>query len=49
MPACPHCHIYKGLWSPLTRNDDGQFICKINMAHKFTRDQDGNFHALSGG
>jgi hypothetical protein len=48
MPACPHCHIYKGLWSPLTRNEDGQFICRINLTHRFTRDRDGNFHAISG-
>ncbi len=45
MPACPHCHVYQGLWSPLSRNEEGLFICKINLAHKFTRDKDGNFHS----
>jgi len=48
MPACPHCHIFKGLWSPLSAGEDGQFVCKVNPAHRFTRDGEGNFHSISG-
>lgn len=48
MKACPHCHIYKGLWSPMTMNDNGQFVCRIDVAHRFTRDVDGNFHPIRG-
>lgn len=47
MSACPDCHIYKGLWSPLTKNDKGVFVCRINAAHKYTRDNEGNFHTVS--
>jgi len=46
MPACPNCHIYQGLFSPLNRDDKGLFVCKNNQAHKFTRDKDGNFHSV---
>jgi len=46
MPACPHCHIFKGLWSPLT-DKDGVYSCKINVTHKFTRDKSGNFHSIA--
>ncbi len=46
MASCPNCHIYQGLWSPLTQNASGQYICKANSAHKFTRDNDGNFHSV---
>lgn len=46
MPACPNCHIYQGLFSPLSRNDAGVFVCKCNSTHKFTRDRDGNFHSV---
>lgn len=45
MPACPQCHIYKGLWSPLKQDKEGHFICSVNSMHKFTRDRDGNFHS----
>ncbi|MBD3210658.1 hypothetical protein GF318_04730 [Candidatus Micrarchaeota archaeon] len=45
VPACPHCHIYKGLWSPMVKSKDGIFICKADMTHKFKRDREGNFHS----
>lgn len=44
MPACPQCHIYQGLWSPLKENQ-GFFVCSVNNMHRFTRDRDGNFHS----
>lgn len=44
MPACPNCHTFKGLWSPLSERD-GFFVCKVDSSHKFTRDRDGNFHS----
>jgi len=43
MPACPTCHIYEGLWSPLNQKD-GMFVCQVNRLHKFTQDKDGYFH-----
>ncbi|NYZ74574.1 hypothetical protein H0O00_05500 [Candidatus Micrarchaeota archaeon] len=46
MPACPNCHVYKGLWSPLSANNEGVFVCKINSSHKYKRDRDGNFHSV---
>jgi len=46
MSSCPTCHIYKGLWSPLNKNKEGVYICKVNGMHKFTRDTDGNFHSV---
>ncbi|MFH0738095.1 MAG: hypothetical protein V1827_05435 [Candidatus Micrarchaeota archaeon] len=49
MPACPHCHIYKGLWSPLAQGENGHFVCKMNVSHRFTRDRDGNFHSVTNG
>ena len=45
MPACPDCHIFKGLWSPLAEKE-GVFVCKIEIAHRYTRDKDGNFHTV---
>lgn len=47
MPACPNCHVYKGLWSPLSESKGGVYICKVNITHKFTRDNDGNFHTVN--
>ncbi len=46
MPACPNCHIFKGLWSPLAEKN-GIFVCKIDGSHRYTRDKDGNFHSHS--
>jgi len=46
MPACPNCHIFKGLWSPLAKTNDNVFVCKMNGAHKYTRDAEGNFHSV---
>jgi len=46
MPACPNCHVYKGLWSPLSSTSEGVFVCKINVSHKYKRDKDGNFHSV---
>jgi hypothetical protein len=44
MSACPHCHIYKGMWSPLSRKKDGTYICQTNGKHRFKRDNEGNYH-----
>ncbi len=49
MASCPNCHIYQGLWSPLTQTEGGQYICKVNSTHRFTRDRDGNFHTVRSG
>lgn len=46
MPACPDCHIFKGLWSEL-KEEKSVFVCRINPAHKYTRDSDGNFHSTT--
>ncbi|MBI5227508.1 hypothetical protein HY988_02870 [Candidatus Micrarchaeota archaeon] len=46
MPACPNCHTYKGLWSPLSESNEHVFSCKIDLTHKFKRDKDGNFHSF---
>ena len=46
MPACPDCHIFKGLWSELTEKE-GVFVCKVNIAHRYKRDKDGNFHSVN--
>jgi hypothetical protein len=46
MPACPNCHVYKGMFSPLNRNESGFFVCKSNNMHRFTRDKEGNFHSV---
>lgn len=43
MPSCPTCHIFKGLWSPMSRNND-IFVCSVDGSHRFTRDREGNFH-----
>ena len=43
MPACPTCHLYSGLWSPLNEKE-GMFVCQNNRLHKFTPDKDGYFH-----
>jgi len=47
MPACPTCHIFKGLWSDLKLADDGTYVCGIDRTHRFNRDKDGNFHSVS--
>ncbi len=47
MASCPHCHVYNGLWSPLNQNQQGQYVCKVNSMHKFSRDKDGNFHTIA--
>ncbi|MFN7990893.1 MAG: hypothetical protein U0R44_01915 [Candidatus Micrarchaeia archaeon] len=47
MASCPDCHIFKGLWSPLSKNDSDQYVCKVNPAHRYTRDREGNFHTIS--
>lgn len=44
MPACPTCHVYNGMWSPL-KEKNGLFVCQSNSMHAFTRDNDGNFHS----
>jgi hypothetical protein len=31
------------------KNENGYFVCKINLSHRFTRDGEGNFHTISGG
>jgi len=46
MSACPHCHIYKGLWSPLIRSKDNIYICQSDVSHRFSRDRDGNYRAV---
>ena len=46
MVACPHCHIYKGIFSDMKQNSEGKYVCPANPAHKFTRDSDGNFHLI---
>ncbi|MFH1785981.1 MAG: hypothetical protein ABH842_06135 [Candidatus Micrarchaeota archaeon] len=45
MPACPDCHIFQGLWSPMNEKK-GVFVCKANKQHIFTRDKEGNFHSV---
>ncbi|MBI5047004.1 hypothetical protein HZC07_04730 [Candidatus Micrarchaeota archaeon] len=46
MPACPNCHIFNGLWSPLSVTKEEIYVCKANGAHKYKRDTDGNFHSV---
>ncbi|MGV8085753.1 MAG: hypothetical protein ACP5N9_05895 [Candidatus Bilamarchaeum sp.] len=46
MPACPDCHIFKGLWSELKESNESKFVCSINRTHVYTRDKEGNFHAV---
>lgn len=45
MPTCPECHFQKGLYSPLKKENENVWICKI-AAHKFTRDKEGYFHSI---
>lgn len=44
MPSCPDCHIFKGLWSELKAKDNGEFICGVNPAHTYLKDERGYFH-----
>lgn len=44
MPTCPDCHIYQGLWSELRKSENGEFVCKVNPAHIYTRDKKGYFY-----
>jgi len=46
MPACPSCHVYKGLFSPLSRKDGEVYVCSIDHKHAFKRDKEGNFHSV---
>lgn len=46
MVACPHCHIYKGMFSDMTENKEGVYVCPADFRHRFNRDKDGNFHKI---
>ncbi|MDD5023037.1 MAG: hypothetical protein PHU63_02610 [Candidatus ainarchaeum sp.] len=43
MSSCPDCHIYKGLWSELKENKNGEWVCTNNSLHAYTKDEKGYF------